>query len=424
MLSLVVWLRWKRRILAVAATIVLAAVLGGGLAWRHAGAPAPAVAAPRPPVPLEPARVDYAGFDARIDRLMREPDMVGLAVGTVERGKIRFLRGYGVTQAGLADPVTPDTVFRWASLSKGVASALVAQLAQQGRLSLDTPVLSLGTSLTIPGDGSRVTVADLLSHRVGLPHNAWDDRLEDGEDPKALRALLGALPPACPPGTCHAYQNIAFDAASEIVEKLTGQSYAEAARQRLFAPLGMTSATIGREGLESAASWARPYRSGKSPAKVKDSYYRVPAAGGVNASIRDLTRWMLAQMGEAPDVLTPAVLAALHENRVATPLRGPRGPVPTSRDAYGLGWRIVTYDGRQLVGHRGSVDGYASLILFDPADKSGIVMLWNANYYRPARLEYEFFDRLYGLPFVDRLGLDDPRPSRRAGTGGGLDRHG
>jgi len=403
MALLAAWVRQEWRLLAP--LLIAGIALGAVAAWRHVDAPAREVAA-APAPPVDPPRVDYARFDARISRLMLEPDMVGLAVATVERGQTRFIKGYGVTLAGSADPVTPDTVFRWASLSKGIASALVVKLAEEKRLSLDAPMLSFGTTLTLPGDASRVTVADVLSHRLGLPHNAWDDRLEAGEDPKELRALLGGVPQACPPGTCHAYQNVAFDAASEIVEHVTGQPYADAARQRLFAPLGMTSATIGRAGLQSAPSWARPHHFGKRPAVVEDAYYRVPAAGGVNASIRDLNRWMLAQMGAAPTVLSPAALTTLHEARVSTPPRGPRGPGDPKNTAYGLGWRTFILDGHRLVGHRGSVDGYGSLILFDPAERSGIVLLWNANYYRPARLEYEFFDRLYGLPFTDRLDLE------------------
>jgi beta-lactamase class C len=407
------WLYSRWRVLALVLLVGLASVFGAEALWRHHSAQMRQAAAGRA-TPVGPPRVDYARLDARINRLMLEPDMVGLAIGAVERGQVRFIRGYGVTQAGSADPVTPDTVFRWASLSKGVAATLVVQLAKQGRLSLDAPVTSLGTTLTLPGDAGRATVADLLSHRLGLPRNAWDDRLEAGEDPKTLRALLGTLAPDCPPGTCHAYQNIAFDAASEIVEHTTGQAYADVAHERLFAPLGMTSATVGRAGLESAQSWARPHHLRKAPAVVEDAYYRVPAAGGVNSSVRDLTRWMLAQLGGAPNIVSPDVLAALHADQVSTPRRGPRGPSdPTTDGAYGLGWRSVTFDGHRLVGHRGSVDGYGSLILFDSVDRSGIVMLWNANYYRPARLEFEFFDRLYGLPFTDRLQLDEKNPAEK-----------
>ena len=409
MMLLAFWLRRHWRILALVVLAGVTCVVGAEALWRHHNAQTRR-AAVAPTAPAGPSRVDYAAFDARIIRLMQEPDMVGLAVAAVERGQLRFVRGYGVTQAGSRDPVTPDTVFRWASLSKGVAATLVVQLAHEGRLSLDAPVLSLGTSLTLPGDAGRVTVADLLSHRLGLPHNAWDDRLEAGEDPKVLRAQLATVPAACPPGTCHAYQNIAFDTASEIVERVTGEPYAKVAHERLFAPMGMGSATVGRDGLQSAASWARPHRFRKTPATVEEAYYRVPAAGGVNSSIKDLARWMQVQMGAAPGLVTPAALAALHEDRIATPPRGPRNPAdPTTKAAYGLGWRSFVLDGHRLVGHRGSVDGYGSLILFDPVDKSGIVMLWNANYYRPARLEYEFFDRLYGAPFVDRLDLESQR---------------
>lgn len=411
--ALAAWLRRRRLVLTLVVVAGFAGVFGAEALWRRHSAQTRIAAAAA--APADPARIDYARFDARIDRLMLEPDMVGLAVGAVERGKPRFIKGYGVTQANSADPVTPDTVFRWASLSKGVAATLVVQLAQEGRLSLDTPVASLGTTLTLPGDAGHVTVADLLSHRLGLPHNAWDDRLEAGEDPRTLRARFGALAPACPPGTCHAYQNIAFDTASEIVERATGQAYADVARERLFAPLGMTTATLGRAGLQSAASWARPHRLRKTPAAVQDAYYRIPAAGGVNGSITDLVRWMLAQMGEAPAVLSPAMLDALHKDRVSTPPRGPRGPSDPKDAAYGLGWRSFTLDGHRLVGHRGSVDGYASLILFDPVDRSGILMLWNANNHRPARLEYEFFDRLYGLPFKDRLELKDAADPLAAG---------
>jgi beta-lactamase class C len=336
---------------------------------------------------------------------MQSPDMVGLAVGTIENGEVTFARGYGETLAGSGVPVTPDTVFRWASLSKGVAATLVAGLAADGKVSLDAPITRLNTSLTVPGDARKVTVADVLSHRLGLVRNAWDERLENGGDPRMLRSMLGTLPPFCPPGTCYAYQNIGFDTATEIVEAVSGQDYASAARTRLFAPLGMASTTIGRAGLESAASWAQPHRLEKRPTTVNDIYYRVPAAGGVNSSIKDLLRWMQAQAGGAPEVLPPALLETLHQPRIATAPTRRRGPMDRAlKDAaYGLGWRSYTYAGHRLIGHRGSVDGYRSLILFDPAAKAGIVMLWNSNYGKAGGLQLEFFDLLYGLQATDWL---------------------
>lgn len=382
---------------------------------------------PKPPPPAEfvvdlvpepidqtPAKIDYQQLDARIKLLMQQPDMVGLAVGTIENGQPRFLRGYGQTRAGSGTPVTSDTVFRWASLSKSVASAQVVGLAEQRRLALDTPLYTLGTTLTLPGDFRRVTIADLLSHRLGLTRNAWDDRLEAGADPKILRASLGTLASSCPPSTCYSYQNIAFDTATEIVESTTKQDYAKAATTRLFAPLGMSQTSIGLEGLQTAKSWAEPHRGGRNPTIVNDSYYRVPAAGGVNSSIRDLMLWMRAQMGATPSVLSPEALALMHSPRVATPPNGRRSPMDRAltNAAYGLGWRTYDYMGHRLVGHRGAVDGYGALILFDPAQRSGIVMLWNSNTGKPARLQLEFFDQLYNLPPTNWLDLPEALPAQ------------
>ncbi len=417
----------KWRPVALVGLAIVTAVIAGLVIARLVRVPhrdaAPSAATGATAAPATRHRgpaVDYGRLEERIAQLMQQPDMVGLAVGTIEDGKVRFVRGYGETLANSGDPVTPDTVFRWASLSKGVASALVVGLAQDRKLSLDAPVASMGTTLTLPGGTRNVTVADVLSQRVGLERNAWDGRLEAGEDPRVLRAALGSLPALCPPASCYAYQNIAFDTASEIVEHVTGKGYASVARARLFAPLGMASATIGRVGLESAASWARPHHRGKMPVTVGDAYYRIPAAGGVNSSIRDLLRWMDAQMGNAPGVVSAAAIATMHRAIVSTPPHRRRRPMDRALDhaAYGLGWRTYTYAGHTLVGHRGAVDGYGSLILFDPEERSGIVMLWNSNYSNAAALQLEFFDLLYGLPQKDWMELPPPEKAPAAPAAG------
>lgn len=189
--------------------------------------------------------LDYARIHRRLQMLMERPSMVGLAVGIVENGEIRFLQGYGETVAGSGDPVTVDTVFRWASLSKGVAGDLVALLAEEEALSLNDPLSRWTSTLRLPGGAeARATVSDLLTHRLGLPGHAQDSKLEDDHDPRVLRMQLSTLDSNCPPGQCHAYQNVAFDAVTEIVERVTARPYRDVVRERLFLPLGMTSATM------------------------------------------------------------------------------------------------------------------------------------------------------------------------------------
>ncbi len=184
---------------------------------------------------------------------------------------------------------------------------------------------------------------------------------------------------------------------------------------------------MSRQGLVGAKSWARPHRGGKTskPVEVTEPYYRVPAAGGVNSSIKDLAVWMQAQMGLEPEVLSPRVLAAVQSPRASTP--GELGRMRKFRErirtaSYGLGWRIYDYAGHRVVGHRGGVRGYRSLIMFDPERKAGVVALWNSSTSQPGGLEFEVMDMLYGLEARDWLGLDtrptpaQPQPEETANT--------
>jgi len=356
--------------------------------------------------PLSPrkTRIDYARLDARIRQLMARRDQVGLAIAVVEDGQLSFIKGYGEVLAGSGEPVTAQTQFRWASLSKGVAATLEAVLAAQGRLSLDDPVSRWSPSLKLPKDNQNVaTLADALSHRLGIVKNAYDDRLEDNEDPAAIRAMLGGLYPMCPPGTCWAYQNVAFDVAHEAVAKATGESYDRAARQLLFGPLGMTSASTTSAGLTGAASWARPH-AGRTPVPVQEAYFRVPAAGGVSSSIIDLGIWMRAQLGGAPAVLPQSLLWELHLPRVRTDRRG-NGDYDRAlqNSSYGLGFRESDYEGHHLIWHRGAVRGSRSHIIFDPAERFGVAMVWNASTVKPTALPFELLDQYYGRPFRDWL---------------------
>ena len=365
--------------------------------------------------------IDYASLDQRFRRMAEKPTMVGMAVGIVENGRITFLNGYGETLEGSGEKVTPDTVFRWASVSKGVAATMVAKLAEEGKVELEAPVARYAASLKLPGGlEHKASVSDVLSHRLGLYRNAYDNKLEEGQNARFLRSTLSQLNSICPPGTCWSYQNVAYDAASEIVERVTGQPYGVALRRELFAPIGMTSASVTRAGLQSAKSWARPHSVGRRPLEVNDVYYGVPAAGGVNSNIKDMALWMTAQMGQMPAVLDKKLLGSIHAPLVPTP--NERGRLRKFAERvhdpmYGLGWRTYDYAGHRIIGHRGGVNGYRSLILFDPKKKSGVVALWNSNTSQPGGLEFEVMDMIYHLPFRDWMELDKGGATATAAAG-------
>lgn len=368
-----------------------------------------------PGIPDVPqGRVDYQRLDRDIAALMQRPEMAGLAVAVVEDGELRFVRGYGVVDRSTGVPVTPQTLFRWASVSKTATGTLAAALAREGKLDLDRPIANWQTSLRLPGGAeTRVTLAQLLAHQTGLTKHAYDEKLEADEDPAAIRAQLVNAPQQCQPGTCHTYQNVAFDAASEILGQAAQQPFETAVEARLFRPLGMASASYGMAGLTRSADWARPHHLGEVRA-VKEAYWRVPAAAGVESNIGDFALWMQAMMGKRPDVLPAPVLQLAQTPRVATP-RIYSGELARalSETRYGLGMRSFTYAGRQLVGHSGAVAGYRATMIFEPASKTGVVVMWNSNWGIPFRIPFAVFDSYYGITgprWLDTSSISLPEP--------------
>ena len=338
-------------------------------------------------------RINYTQLDQQFAAMAQRSEMAGLAIAIVEDGELRFIRTYGVIDRDTNVPVTLGTVFRWASVSKTVAGTLAATFANEGLVDLDRPVARYQTTLRLPeGAESRLSFQQLLSQQTGLTKNAFDGQLEDGQDPGLLRASLASAPLQCQPGSCHTYQNIAFDAASEILEQAAKRSYPDTVSERFFLPLGMNSASFGMTGLTKAKDWARPH-NGRMVRTVKEAYWRVPAAAGVESNIVDFARWMQATMGDRPDVLSETTLRIAQTPRVNTaPIYAGELRQANSEAHYGLGWRSFKYDGNVLVGHSGAVDGYRATLIFDPAARVGVVAMWNSNWGTPFRIPFAVFD--------------------------------
>lgn len=359
-----------------------------------AGVPAPALAQsgatpPRlvaldsgQPDPEKDARV--AAFDRFLQEKVAEGEFVGIAVAMVDKGHLSLVKGYGRRSETDGGKVDDQTVFRIASLSKAFASTITGLMVKEHFVDWSTPVRQVLPKVSLGASRNNVTVGDLLSHRVGLPPNAYDDLLEAGLPPDEIVARLSRLAPACPPGSCYGYQNVAYNLVAPVLEARTGASYPDLVRKRIFAPLYMHRASVGLAGLQQDENWARPHvRIGEKrwrEVTVKPAYYGVPAAAGVNASARDMAKWLMAQLGMAPQAVPKDVLETIHKPRVNTPKELYRARpryegVKSAR--YGYGWRYYDINGVEVVWHAGVVQGYIAQIAFVPAQKSGIVFLTN-----------------------------------------------
>ncbi|HLF67371.1 MAG TPA: serine hydrolase, partial [Gammaproteobacteria bacterium] len=137
---------------------------------------------------------------------------------------------------------------------------------------------------------------------------------------------------------------------------------------------------------------------------IKPAYYHVAPAGGVNASIKDMANYLRAQMGHRPDVISPAVIEAITTPVINTPAEIKKfHHVSWRRDRvskaqYGLGWRVYNYAGREMLYHRGGLQGYRAEIAYLPDEQIGIVSLWNSGAQVSDTLVPTFFDLYLGLP--------------------------
>ena len=372
---------------------------------------------------LPAARVQgtLADYQRWLDRLAERNAVAGLATAVVIDDKVVFEHTIGYADAATQQPVTPDTVFRLASLSKAFATAVTGLLVDDGKLSWDTKLVDVLPYFKLKDmqAASEATVADILGQRLGLPPNTYDNMLEGDIPYEELVRKLDEVDLVCGVGQCYGYQNVAFGMIGDVVLARSGDFFYRLVDKRIFYPLGMTTASYGRAALESSDSWARPHRPsahGWIPFEPSETYYRVAPAAGVNASLHDMEKWLIAQMGGRQDVLPTSLLDVLHTPGIATPSELRATPWRSARltDAhYALGWRVYRYAGETLIFHAGAVAGYRTMIGFFPKYNAGVVTLWNSTGPTPSGLMPMVFDELLGLPHIDWAGIESAAPSRK-----------
>jgi beta-lactamase class C len=348
-------------------------------------------------------------LDASAQQAMRASGAPGMAMAVVQNNQIIFMKGYGVRKAGQAAPVTTDTVFRIASVSKPFTSTLTGILIEKQLMRWDDKVVTYVPSFALksPTNTQALTVKHLLSHTGGLPSHAYDDLIEANVPYETVRTRLREVNPTCTPGQCYNYQNVLYSVTADVIKGRTGKTYDQQMRENVFIPLGMNSASTTYEAMINHPNAAQPHvKSGQRwvATTIKPTYYRVAPAGGVNASIKDMANWLRAQMGHRPDVISPTVI-----NTITTPIMNTASEIHkyhqtrwrqarVTKAQYALGWRIYDYAGHKMVYHRGGLQGYRAEVAYLPQQQIGIVTLWNSGAHVSDSLIPTFLDAYLGLP--------------------------
>lgn len=351
---------------------------------------------------------DAQKIDALCNRAMTEFQLPGMAIAVVKDGQVIHSKGYGVKEAGKPDAVSDATLFAIASNSKAFTSAALAVLVDEGKLNWDDKVQKYLPyfQLYSPYVSAELTVRDLLCHRSGLATFSGDlvwygtshSRREILERARHLEPVMGFR-------AGFGYSNVLFLAAGEIVAEVSGMSWDEFVQQRFFAPLNMGTANTSIRDFTPATNKAMPHNRKGGVNEVIDyvDWDNIGPAGSINASVRDMTPWMLAQLGKGTyngkALWSEARSREMWEMHTPIPVgKWQRTNQPSRHfNGYGLGWELMEYGGEKIVSHGGGADGFISKTVLIPGKNIGFVILTNSLNSVPSCLTYALLDQFLNV---------------------------
>lgn len=329
----------------------------------------------------------------------------GAALALVRHNQIILVQGFGVREQGTQQPVTPQTIFAIGSTTKAMNAMLIARLVDEGVVAWDQPIAELWPDfrLSDPAVTPQIRLRDSLNMSSGLPRAdlAWSGVELTSEQ---VMHSLADLPVVAPRGQTFHYNNqmvatggyVAALAAGGQYGRL-GEAYANLLQSRVFAPIGMESATLSREVAQANPNRATPHDfnlDGEVLPTYSPADLHIAPAGGVSANVLDMARFVMTQLnrGAAPD--GSQVVSA--ENLMET--WQPQVKVfPDSH--YGMGWFIESYGGVEMIWHDGDVLGFKSLLAFIPEADVGLVLLTNRtiSYGFSNSVRYRLIEATYDL---------------------------
>lgn len=341
-------------------------------------------------------------FKRQFHQSLKNNKVPGGAFVIVEGDRIIKLSTYGKRHKGSKKNINGDTVFRLASVSKTFAGTLASLLVHEQKLSWQQPITTYlpQFSLAPPAKSELITLGHVIGQSTGLMPNSYDNLVNANIKVDKILPKFAALTPMCNPGVCYSYQNIAFSFIEQAIEQQSGQSYQELIKQRLFDPLDMKTASIGFDAFNQVKNRAEPHiktRFGFKQVNVKPNYYQLLPAAGVNASITDLSKWLIANMGFRPEVISPRVIEDITTPGIRTSkeLRRRDWKAYLDNAHYGKGWRVYEFEGHRLVYHAGWVAGYVAEVAYSPELNVGMAMLMNGESRIIAELGAHFWRDLF-----------------------------
>jgi CubicO group peptidase (beta-lactamase class C family) len=355
-------------------------------------------------------------LDAYVERALAQWQIPGIAVGIVKDGQVVVAKGYGVREIGKPEKVDANTLFMIGSNTKAFTGTALAMLEAEGKCNLTDPVKKYLPKFDMKDNWveNHVNLQDIVSHRLGMEtfqgdFMYWTSDLTQDQ----VIEKFGKLEPVYPFRTQWGYCNVGFLIAGKVIENISGKSWADFLRERIFQPLGMNRTLALSAEISTAENAARAHTvaEGKLQLSPYGMIDNLAPAGSISSSVHDMSHWMLAQLANGTyngkEVISPKVIARTRE---PLSIEGRRhttnSGIRRHYALYGMGWELADYDGREFVSHTGGVNGFVTSVTLLPEENLGVIVLTNtdANAFYVALMR-EIVDAYLGRPYQNYSGL-------------------
>ena len=324
-------------------------------------------------------------LEQTIQKLMEDYHVAGMSVALISGGELVSAEGYGKRNVQEDLPMTKETVLPIGSITKTFTSLALAMLADEGKLDWDEPVISYipWLKLNNPVLTENVTARDLMCHRTGTPKYDLQAIYAVRDDKEEMVKSLEFLQTSAAFRTRFQYSNQMVSLAGYLVDVLSGKSYEDFVRERIFAPLGMTSSDFEMESLAKYENTSKGYVFANDMF-IEPPYMHLGAftpSGAIVSTAEDMAKFAMFQLGdgtwEGQRLVSEAMLKEMHTHQmIGTPYFWEFEEIQCAE--YGLGWFTDIYRGKKMINHGGNTNGFSAQMTLLPDEKFAIIALSNA----------------------------------------------
>jgi len=338
---------------------------------------------------IKPIETRLKGLDAELNEVLETWKAAGFAVAVVEKNKVVYAKGFGYSDYENKIPATANTLFAIGSCSKAFTTSIIGVLQNEGLIDINERPQKYIPELKFFNAemNDQITIKDMMSHRTGLPRHDFSWYFFPSYSKDSLLMRVAHQEPFANVRERWYYNNFMFLAQGAITERITGKSWEDNVREKLFAPLGMSRSNLSIDELEKNTDASFGYQVKNETEIEKMDYYHIAGmspAGSINSSVNEMSNWLKTWINGGKYNGEEIIPASFVQQAISSQMVVGGGTPGTENpdlhlSNYGFGWFSSSYKGHYRVEHGGNIDGFSASTSFFPSDSIGIVVLVNQN---------------------------------------------